>query len=59
MTETQQTLSRGAKKTSFLSRGANIIYHQHMIHMYEPKGPYLRELAVHKKFLRVSGSAIK
>jgi hypothetical protein len=59
MTKTQQSLSRGAKTTLFLSRGANIIDHQHMVHMYEPKGPYLRELAVPKQFLRVSGDAIK
>jgi hypothetical protein len=59
MTKLQQYLSSGAKKDLFLSSGANIIYHQKLIHMYEPKGPYLRELAAPNKFLRVSESSAK
>jgi hypothetical protein len=59
MIDAQQTLSSGAKTTLFLSSGANVIYIQQLIHMYEPKGPYLRELAVPNQFLRVSAKAIK
>jgi hypothetical protein len=55
MTEYQQSLSSGAKTTLVFSSGANTYKLQYMTHMYEPKGPYLRELAVPKQLLRVSG----
>jgi hypothetical protein len=42
------TISRGAKTTLFLSRGANTYKLHNIGHLYEPKGPYLRELAVPK-----------
>jgi hypothetical protein len=51
------TISRGAKTTLFFSRGANTYKHQDIGHMYEPKGPYRREIAVPKQFLRVSGAS--
>jgi hypothetical protein len=54
-TDHKQVLSRGAKTTRFFSRGANTYNHQDITYMYEPKGPYLRELPVPNKFLRVSG----
>lgn len=51
------TISRGAKTTHFLSRGANTYKLQDIGHLYEPKGPYQREIPVPNKFLRVSGAS--
>lgn len=51
----QLTFSSGAKTTRFFSSGANTYYHRDITHMYEPKGPYLKEIVIPNKFLRVSG----
>ena len=51
MTNKLLSLSSGAVRTCFLSSGANTYKSSHMIHLYEPKGPYLRELRIPNKFL--------